>query len=115
MIAKLFRCCRVCGCDGSGELVEDGFVVREGSKSRIELTPSAPDSVKSNRQRLLDSGVIEERDGVYVYLQDYLFPSPSAAAQVVLGASANGWTEWKDKSGATLSEVHRDAADEGND
>lgn len=107
--------CRVRGCDASGELVEDGFVVREGSKSRIELTPSAPESVKSNRQRLLDSGVIEERDGVYVYLQDYLFPSPSAAAQVVLGASANGWVEWKDKDGATLSDVHRDTDEETSD
>lgn len=103
---------RTRGCDATGELVEDGFVVREGSKSRIDLTPSAPESVTSNRQRLLDSGVIEEQDGTYVYVQDYLFPSPSAAAQVVLGASANGWVEWKDKTGSTLSDIHRDTDDD---
>jgi len=57
---------------------------------------------------MVESGVLEERDGSYHYLQDYLFPSPSAAAGVVLGASANGWTEWRDKNNATLSEIHRD-------
>ncbi|WP_419195173.1 DUF4357 domain-containing protein, partial [Novipirellula herctigrandis] len=33
----------------------------------------------------------------------------STAAAVVLGRNANGWVEWKDKNGATLSEVHRDS------
>ena len=36
------------------------------------------------------------------------FSSPGAAAwHFVLGASANGWTEWKDKSGRTLDELFR--------
>jgi len=30
------------------------------------------------------------------------------SAAVVLGRTANGWVEWKDKNGATLSEIHRD-------
>ncbi|HBE62278.1 MAG TPA: DUF4357 domain-containing protein [Rhodopirellula baltica] len=93
------------GCDATGELVEDGFVVRQGSRSRTEFTASAPDSVHSQRQKMIESGILEERHGNYFYLQDYLFPSPSS---VVLGASANGWTEWKDLSGATLSEIHRE-------
>ena len=96
------------GCDATGELVEDGFVVKEGSRSRTDVTPTAPESVRSQRQRMVESGVVEERDGVYYYLQDFLFSSPSAAAGVVLGASANGWTEWKDNNGSTLSEIHRD-------
>ena len=29
-------------------------------------------------------------------------------AHVVRGRTANGWVEWKDKNGATLSEIHRD-------
>ncbi|MEX1026706.1 MAG: DUF4357 domain-containing protein [Candidatus Paceibacterota bacterium] len=33
----------------------------------------------------------------------------SAAAAAVLGASANGWVEWRDRDGATLSEVYRDS------
>jgi len=106
VVSRFF--CRSRGCDASGELVEDGFVVRRGSKSRIDPTASMPETIGNRRKSLLEAGIIEERDGVYVYQQDYLFPSPSAAAATVLGASANGWNEWKDSDGATLSEVHRD-------
>ena len=57
---------------------------------------------------MLAAGVFEERNGDYVFPQDYLFGSPSTAAAVVHGRTANGWVEWKDKNGATLSEIHRD-------
>lgn len=100
--------CRSRGADARGELVEDGFVVREGSKCRMDLTPSAPESLKSLRQQFLEGGVITEENGMFVFAQDYLFKSPSAAAAFVLGASANGWSEWKDKVGSTLSEVYRE-------
>ncbi|ELP33813.1 MULTISPECIES: GIY-YIG nuclease family protein [Rhodopirellula] len=104
--------CRSRGCDASGELAEDGFVVRQGSKSRIEPTASMPESIGNQRKRLLEAGIVAELDGVYVYQQDYLFPSPSNAAATVLGASANGWNEWKDAGGRTLSEVHRETDSE---
>lgn len=103
--------CRGGGSDGKGELVEDGFVVHEGSKARMEVVTSAMSSVTPQREKLLAAGVIEERNGEYVFTQDYLFTSPSTAAAVVLGRTANGWVEWKDKTGATLSEVHRDTDD----
>ncbi|WP_419193773.1 DUF4357 domain-containing protein [Novipirellula herctigrandis] len=66
-------------------------------------------SVTPKRESLISAGVMEQRDGHYYFTQDYLFGSPSTAAAVVLGRSANGWVEWKDKNGATLSEVHRDS------
>jgi hypothetical protein len=52
--------------------------------------------------------LITEENGMFVFAQDFLFKSPSAAAAFVLGASANGWSEWRDKDGYTLSEVYRD-------
>ncbi|GAA4455334.1 GIY-YIG nuclease family protein [Novipirellula rosea] len=104
--------CRSRGSDASGELVEDGFVVFQGSKSRIEPTPSMPESIGNRRKSMLEAGILEEINGVYVFQQDYLFPSPSNAAATVLGASANGWNEWRDASGRTLSEVHRDTDDD---
>lgn len=103
--------CRSRGCDASGELVEDGFVVFQGSKSRIDPTASMPEAIGNRRKSMLDAGIIEEINGVYIFQQDYLFPSPSNAAACVLGASANGWNEWKDASGKTLSEMHRDTED----
>ena len=78
----------------------------------MELTPSAPDAVKSFRQQLLDGNVINDENSIYVFVQDYLFKSPSAAAAFVLGASANGWTEWKNKNGETLSDVYRETESE---
>jgi hypothetical protein len=41
----------------------------------------------------------------YAFEQDYLFSSPSTAAGVVLGRSANGRTEWKTKEGKTLKAI----------
>ncbi|WP_417733009.1 GIY-YIG nuclease family protein [Rosistilla oblonga] len=107
--------CRGGGSEGKGELVEDGFVVHEGSKARMEVVTSAIASVTPRRDKLRSAGVMEERNGEYVFTQDYLFTSPSTAAAVVLGRSANGWVEWKDKNGATLSEVHRDDEAETGD
>ncbi len=95
------------GSDGKGELVEDGFVVFEGSRARMEVAPSATTSVVPKREKLVASGVLEERNGEYVFTQDYLFSSPSTAAAVVLGRSANGWIEWKDDNGLTLDDVYR--------
>ncbi|KAA1260412.1 GIY-YIG catalytic domain protein [Rubripirellula obstinata] len=107
--------CRGGGSDGKGELVEDGFVILAGSKARKEVVASATASVTPKREALLAAGVLEERNGDYYFTQDYLYGSPSTAAAVVLGRTANGWVEWKDKNGATLSEVHRDDEAETGD
>jgi hypothetical protein len=94
-----------------GELVEDGFVVRAGAIGRMEIVPSAMETVSSMRKKLTESGVIVEEDGHYRFVQDYLFNTPSGAAAVVLGRTANGWVEWKDNSGRTLSDAKRVAAE----
>jgi len=36
------------------------------------------------------------------FTQDYLFSSPSIAASLIHGRSANGRIEWKDANGRTL-------------
>lgn len=36
--------------------------------------------------------------------RDYLFKSPSAAAACLMGRTANGPVEWKDRAGRTLWE-----------
>ncbi len=70
--------------------MEDGFVVFEGSRARMEVAPSGAHAVTPHRERLIAAGVMEERDGEYIFNQDFLFSSPSTAAAVVLGRSANG-------------------------
>ena len=98
----------------TGELVEDGFVVRAGATARKEVVPSAVDSVTPIRSMLIESGVMIEEDGQYRFTQDYLFNTPSGAAVVVLGRSANGWAEWKNADGRTLHEVKRAEPGETN-
>lgn len=57
------------------------------------------------RQELIGNGVLERDDDHYRFTQDFVFSSPSTAAAVALGRSANGRVEWKDGRGRTLKEL----------
>ena len=63
--------------------------------------------VEEARQALLTTGGLVQEGGRYVLKVPQTFSNPSAAAVFVLGGSQNGWTEWVDAQGATLSEVYR--------
>ena len=52
-------------------------------------------------------GIFKQEGNVYKFTSNYIFSSPSGAAAVVLGRSANGWLEWKYQDGRTLDEVKR--------
>lgn len=49
-----------------------------------------------------------------MFTADYLFPSPSQAAGIVLGRSANSWTEWKIKGGSTLYQELRSSVEDAD-
>ena len=100
-------CQECCGGEACGELVADGFVVLKGSRARIEIAPSAIASVKPHRDKLIAAGILTEQNGEYIFTQDFEFPTPSAAAAVVLGRTANGWIEWVDESKRSLDDVYR--------
>lgn len=67
--------------------------------------PSCPESVRQLRAALVANGALQASDDGYTFAQDYVFQSPSTAAAVVLGRSANGRIEWKTKDGMTLKQV----------
>lgn len=56
---------------------------------------------------LAQKGIIREEEKEIVFLEDYLSSSPSFAASLLMGRSANGWTEWKMNNGKTLDEMER--------
>ena len=95
------------------------FVVLKGSTARRERTPSMMSYV-ALRQRLTDSDLFTEssNDELYELTEDTPFRSPSAAAAVILGRSANGRTEWKvEGSGHTYAnwqDTGATPADSGN-
>jgi hypothetical protein len=57
------------------------------------------------RQDLIERGVLAGVGEHYQFAQDYVFTAPSTAAAVVLGRSANGRVECKDKKGQTLKQL----------
>ncbi|NGY03868.1 GIY-YIG nuclease family protein [Solimonas terrae] len=103
--AGLFYC-RASEADARGLFTEEGFVVLKGSSGRMETVPSfQAHGYQRVRDRLLEQGVLVQRDGRVHFERDHLFASPSAAAACVTGRTANGLIEWKDAQGRTLSEV----------
>lgn len=90
-----------------GDLIDDGFVVFKGSLAKKETVPSCHEYLINIRERLIKDAILIERNGHYVFDQDYVFNSPSTAGGVVLGRSTNGWVQWKNKTGKTLDELKR--------
>lgn len=91
----------------TAELTDEGFLVHRGGICQYALTPSAGPWIQNAREKLIDQEVLVLQDGRYVFQNDQLFNSPTAAAVVVLGRNANGWTVWKNKGGQTLDELKR--------
>lgn len=56
------------------------------------------------KEKLLTDGVLIDNGLTYSFTEDCIFGSPSTAAAVVMGRSANGLIEWKLKNGVTLKE-----------
>ena len=97
--------CKGKGVLASGYEASQGFVVKVGSQAVAESVPSMAQHVRGMfdlRQELIANGVLALEGGLYLFTQDYAFSSPSTAAAVVLGRSANGRIEWKDAQGRTL-------------
>jgi hypothetical protein len=93
---------------GKGEYTEDGFVVFAGSISNRVEAASIHEYMTTIRRQLIADGVLEvvDKDSLR-FTKDYIFPSPSQAAAIVLARTANGWVEWKYPDGRTLDEVKR--------
>jgi hypothetical protein len=98
------------GIEARGIDSAEGFVVRAGSQAAKVETPSIHAYLRELRQSLLDQGVLVDAGEVYRLTQDYTFNSPSTAAGVLLGRSANGRVEWRDANGRTLKEIQEAAS-----
>lgn len=100
--------CKIKNALATGRRTEGGFVVFAKSSAVLAVRPSAetqyPNTV-ALRQRLIQDGTLLEKGGLYEFTKDVEFSSPSAAAAVVHGGSANGLTAWKDESGKTLKDL----------
>jgi hypothetical protein len=92
------------GADGQGEPTSEGFVVLKGSKAAATIVNSMTTSSIIYRQKLIDEGVLIDKEEYFEFTDDYIFSSPSTAAVMVMGRNANGLTEWKSKDGKSLKD-----------
>lgn len=90
------------GANAKGLIVSDGFAVMKGSIIASSNVPSMSESLKNRRNSLIKKGIINEN---FEFTKDYIFTSPSLAASIVMGRSANGLTEWKNDKNKSIKNL----------
>ncbi|MBC7651149.1 MAG: GIY-YIG nuclease family protein [Deinococcales bacterium] len=83
----------------------EGIVVLKDSEASKEYTNSLGFSYRKARERLIENSQLKLESDKYVFQENELFDSPSAAAAVILGYATNGRVNWKDHNGKTLKEI----------
>lgn len=84
--------------------INGDFFVLKGSQVSPNLTESGQKNntyIQNLRPTLLDKGIINPE--TYLFMEDYKFSSPTAAAVIVYGGFANGRTMWKLKDNPNKS------------
>ena len=103
--------CRIKGAEARGQRTADGFVVFRDSTAVLEERPSTESYpyVVAQRKQLIADGTLVQKTGLLVFTKDVEFSSPSAAAVVIHGGSANGLTAWKTADGTSLKQLDEQA------
>lgn len=99
--------CRIKGLEARGQRTATGFVVLKASSAVLEERPSVTQSpfISAQRKQLLEVGTLVAKSDRLVFAKDTEFSSPSTAAAIVRGGSANGLIEWKSADGKTLKQL----------
>ena len=103
--------CRIKGAEARGQRTANGFVVFHNSTAVLEERPSAesyPYALVQRKKLIADGSLIQE-GGFLIFTTDAEFSSPSGAAVVIHGGSANGLTAWKTKDGKSLKQLDEQA------
>ena len=100
--------CKAKDCDAQGYYDDDGFVLLKGSLIRKHNAPSlAQTAISKKSDMLVHDKLVEHNKVSYRLTENQLFKTPSGASQTVTGRPTNGWVEWKNDSGKTLSDIYR--------
>jgi hypothetical protein len=96
------------GARATGYRTSTGFVVEAGSTAVGTLRDSAhkyPWLLRLRERLIQDGSLVGNDGGTYRFSTDTEFDSPSGAATVVCGGTANGLTAWKDDHGNSLKTI----------
>ncbi|MEO5803419.1 MAG: GIY-YIG nuclease family protein [Verrucomicrobiota bacterium] len=100
--------CKIKGLTANGERTPNGFVVLKGSQAVPQTRPASTEHsvwVINLRKYLTETGVLVSNDKHLLFVKNFEFKSPSAAAAVIRGGNANGLTEWRNEDGITLKQL----------
>jgi len=99
--------CRMKGAIARGQRTANGFLVFQESTAVLKERPAAESypTVLAQRKQLIADGTLVAKDGFYIFTKDAEFSSPSAAAAVIHGGSANGLIAWKTEDGISLKQL----------
>ncbi len=94
---------------GIARMANEGFIVYKGSTITGHYSQSIAERNEKVIAKLLSEEVIKKIEDSYIFEQDYNFTSPSAAADLIVGYSVNGWDIWKTQDGKSLDQIYRQA------
>ena len=84
---------------------DQGYIVLKGSEGKKQLSNSCTETYRHMRKKLLETEIMVESGDKLIFVEDTVFNSPSAAANMILGRNSNGFTEWVNVKGQTFREV----------
>lgn len=86
---------------------DQGYIVIKGSEAKKNLSNSCTETYRNMRRKLVETQIMVEglNSDKLIFVEDTVFNSPSAAANMILGRNSNGFTEWINENGQTFREV----------
>jgi adenine-specific DNA-methyltransferase len=77
-------------------MTNEGFIIYKDSTATSILSGAVHDRNTKTIDKLIKNGYIEKQENdLLKFVKEYVFNSPSAASDIVLGNSTSGWKKWK--------------------
>ncbi len=83
---------------------DQGFVVCKGSEANKTMAPAVHETYRALQRKLIEAGIFADKGKYFEFLEDTVFYSPSAAANIVLGRQTPGPIMWLDEKGVTYKQ-----------
>lgn len=81
-----------------------GFIVKKYSEANSIVHPSISKGWIKQRDKLKAINILILKNGKYIFNEDTVFSSSSAASSVILGRNSPGPSVWIDETGRSLKE-----------
>ena len=101
---SIFYCRNSGGANSKGSPSTEGFIVFKDSMFLLQYHPSLTESIRNERIKMLEDGLLTIKGDFLSLTKDYIFNSSSRAAAATLARSASGPLEWKTENGIQLKQ-----------